>query len=47
MCLIWKRIHFDAGAYPQGHLEDNQGQGDQDQRALNGQIQALYSFPSS
>jgi len=37
----------DAGAYSQVHLEDNQGQGDQDQGPLNGQIQALVSFPSS
>ena len=37
----------DAGAYPQGYPEDNQGQGDQDQGALSGKIRALFSFPSS
>jgi len=36
---------IDVGAYPQGHSKDNQDQGDQEQRALNGQIQALFSFP--
>jgi len=37
----------DAGECPQGHLEGNQDQGDQDQGILNGQIQALFSFTSS
>jgi len=37
----------DAGACPQGYLEDNQGQGDQDQGPLNGQIPTLSSFTSS
>ena len=37
----------DVGPCPQGHPEDNQGQGDQDQGALNGQIQTLFSFTSS
>jgi len=37
----------DAEARPQGHLEDNKGQGDQDQGSLNGQILALFSFISS
>jgi len=34
-------------ACPQGRSEDNQGQADQDQGALNGQIKALFSFTSS
>ena len=38
---------LDAGAYPQGHLGDNEGQGDQDQGALASQIQVLFSFSSS
>ena len=41
-----KEGEVDAGACPQGHPGDDQGQGDQDQRALNSQIQALFPFPS-
>jgi len=36
-----------AGACPEGHPESNQGQWDQDQGALNGQTQALFTFTSS
>jgi len=37
----------DAGACPQGHPEDDQGQGNKEQGALTSQIQALSSLPSS
>jgi len=40
-------LEVDAGACPQGHPKDNQGQGDEDQEAWNEQIQAPFSFTSS
>ena len=36
----------EAGAYPQGYLKGDQGQGNQEQGALTSQIQALFSLPS-
>jgi len=36
--MVFCERKFDAGACPQGHPESNQGQGDQDQGSLNGQI---------
>jgi len=37
----------DVGVCPQGHPEDDQGQGNQEQGALASHIQALFSLPSS
>jgi len=42
-----KEGEVDVGECPQGRLEDDQGQGNQEQGALANQIQALLSLPNS